>query len=139
MAAHSSCLRDVTFHWTGFGTAQASWSLGMGFADLTCGEFCCSKLPRWPTSPFQAHKLFTHWAGSPSLGAGMEGASGLGWRENLPKKRQERPKPHFHGSPRAQLSPGVWASCGKPGTWSPNKTKQCCPFPAALSLLPFLC
>lgn len=69
----------------------------------------------------------------------MEGASGSGWRKNLPKKRQESPKAHFHASPRARLSPGVWASCGKAGTWNPNKTKQLCPFSCCpFSLLPFL-
>lgn len=36
---------------------------------------------------------FTHWSDSPSLGAGMEGASGWGWRQNLPKNRQQRGEP----------------------------------------------
>lgn len=101
------------------------------FADLRPGEFCHSRSPWWSATFLRAHN---------ALGAGMERASGLGWRQNLPKKRQKRPKPYFHASPRARLSPGVWASCGKQP--KQNKAKlsfPCCPFPAVLSLLSFLC
>lgn len=100
LAALSPWLRDGTSLWTGFGMEQVLGSLGMGFADLTRGEFCCSKSPWWPTSPVRAHKMFTHWSGSQSLGAGMEGASGWEWRQNLPKNRQQRGEPQTTLQPR---------------------------------------
>lgn len=97
----------------------------MGFADLRPGEFCHSRSPWWSATFLRAHN---------ALGAGMERASGLGWRQNLPKRGRRDPNHISMPAPEH----GSALGSGQAVANSPNKTKQSCPFPAVLSLLSFL-
>lgn len=106
----------------------------MGFADLTRGEFCCSKLPRWPTSPFKAHKLFTHWAGSSSLEmAWTEHQARDGERTFLKRGRRD---PNHISMAASEHGSALGSGQAVANLARGAQTKQS---NAALSLLPFLC